>query len=301
METVESEVQEWQEERAKGVGGSEAAAVMGLSKYKTPYQVWQDKMGLSGEREESGPLLWGKLLEPLIRQRYSDVTGRSVLMPRHLKHEKYPFVLGTLDGITEDKRVLEIKTSRWPMEWGEPGTDEIPQAYIIQVQQYLAITGYDVADVAALIGGSDFRIYSVEADKELQDMIIDREAEFWRMVESETPPEPVSYADAVKRYRTSVSQTVTASAAAAAAYESLKAIKEQYKAIEQSEETAKTIIMKELGEADTLISVAGDPLVTWKKSKDSKRFDAKKFQADHPDLYDEYSKTQQGTRRFLLK
>ena len=293
--------QEWQESRAKGIGGSEAAAILGLSKWKTPYQVWQDKRGLSGERETSEAMEWGTILEPVIRQKYSDVTGRIVRLPGHLQDAEHSFMLGTLDGITDDQRVLEVKTSRSLQDWGEPGTDEIPMVYLIQVQHYMRITGLTVADVAVLLAGSDFRIYEVPADKELQDMLVEREYEFWNLVQTGIPPEPISYADAVKRYRTSTSKAVTASPASVAAFEALKAIKEQYKVIEQSEEAAKTIIMKELAEADTLLALDGTPIVTWKQSKESQRFDAKAFQAEHPELYKQYLKTIEGSRRFLLK
>jgi putative phage-type endonuclease len=292
---------EWLEEREKGIGGSEAPAVLGLSKWKSPYQVWKDKQGLSGEREPSSAMEWGLLLEPIIRQKYSDVTGRIVKLPGHLKDDKYPFMLGTLDGITDDNRVLEIKTARDAREWGEVGTDEIPQAYLIQVQHYLHITKLSVADIAVLFGGSEFRIYEVPADRELQDMMIEREAEFWEMVQKGIPPEPVSYADAVQRYRTSKAIQVTASPTAIAAFETLRAIKEQYKVIEHSEETAKFLITKEMAEADTLLSPEGDVIVTWKQAKGSDRFDSKAFQKDHPELYKQYIKTMEGSRRFLLK
>lgn len=292
--------QEQEELRAKGIGGSEAAAVMGLSPWKTPYQVWQDKRGLSGTREETQAMKWGTILEPVIRQQYAEETGRIVRLPGHLVDEEYPFMLATVDGISED-RVLEVKTSRGMSEWGEPGTDEIPMVYLIQVQQYMRVTKLSLADIAVLIGGSDFRIYTVEEDKELQEMIIEREMAFWKLVQDNTPPEPITYADAIKRYRTSKAGSVMASPAGIAAYETLKAIKEQYKVIEESEEIAKAIIMKELGESDTFMGPEGNPLVTWKQSKSSDKFDVKAFQATYPEIYKEFLKHTEGSRRFLLK
>lgn len=293
--------QEWLEARAQGIGGSEAAAILGLSKWKTPYQVWQDKRGLSGERDTSSALEWGKILEPVIRQKYSDETGRTVKLPGHLQDDKYPFMLGTLDGITEDGRVLEIKTSRSLQEWGEPGTDEIPFVYLVQVQHYMHITKMSIADVAVLLAGSDFRIYEVPADPELQEMLVQREAEFWKLVQDGIPPEPITYADAVKRYRTSASRAVMASEAAQEAVSLLRSMKNTYSIMEQEEEKAKTIIMREMAEADTLLSPDGDTLLTWKKTKDTERFDAKGFCKDHPELYKQYLKTSEGSRRFLLK
>lgn len=295
---------EHQEQRAKGIGGSEVAAILGLSPWKTPYQVWQDKMGLSGKRDETPAMAWGTKLEPIIRQAYSDETGRIVRLPGHLADDDCPQMIGTVDGIAEDgeaSRVLEVKTAKFAQEWGEPGTDEIPMVYILQVQQYMRITKLPLADVAVLIGGNDFRIYEVLADIELQDIMIEKIMAFWKLVESGEPPEPISYADAVKRYRTSTQKAITATTASIAAYETLKAIKEQYKAIEQSEETAKTIIMKELADADTLLSPSGETLVTWKQAKGIAHFDTKTFQVEQPELYKQYLKTSEGSRRFLIK
>jgi putative phage-type endonuclease len=292
---------EWLEARTKGIGGSEAPAVLGLSKWKTPYQVWQDKRGLSGEREMTGPLEWGTLLEPVIRQKYADVTGRTVSLPGHLRDAEYPFMLGTVDGITDDNRVLEVKTARSLQEWGEPGTDEIPMAYLIQVQHYLRITKLSVADIAVLFAGSDFRIYEVPEDKELQEMIIEREAAFWKLVEAGEPPEPVTYADAVKRYRISTTKAIEASKNAAYAYSILKNIKNEMQILEDKEEEMKLIIMKELADNDTLVSDDGSTLVTWKQTKPGSKFDAKAFEVAHPELYKQFCKTTDGSRRFLLK
>ena len=292
---------EWLEAREKGLGGSEAPAALGLSRWKTPFQVWKDKRGLSGERESSSAMEWGLLLEPVIRQRYSDVTGRTVKLPGHLRDSEHQWMLGTVDGITDDNRLLEIKTARSAVEWGEEGTDEIPQAYLIQVQHYLHITKLSVADIAVLFAGSDFRIYEVPADIELQNMIIEQEAAFWNLVETGIPPEPVSYADAVQRYKTSKEVQAVASEEIIKAVFGLRDYRSQMKIMEQTEENWKAFIMKELKEADTLISPDGDILLTWKQAKGSSKFDVKTFQEKEPELYKQYLKTTEGSRRFLLK
>jgi putative phage-type endonuclease len=179
-------------ERHTGLGGSDAAAALGLSPYKSALELFLEKRE---RRDLSVPQVsafrWGNLLEPVIRQEYANVTHRVVHLPEGtLRHASFPFVIAHVDGITDDKRLFEAKTSRTDQEWGRSGTDEVPHHYLLQVQHYLAVTGLLVADIAVLIGGNDFRIFEVPADKELQNMILEGEVEFWSMVERGEPPSP---------------------------------------------------------------------------------------------------------------
>lgn len=294
--------EDWLESRRKGIGGSDAAAVLGLSKWKTPLQVYQEKRGELGSTPDNESMLWGRALEPVIRQQYAERTGRIVRVPESIiAHPEHAFMLANLDGVTDDRRVVEVKTARSGQDWGEPGSDEVPQAYLLQVQHYMAVTGFEVADVAVLIGGSDFRLYEVPADRELQEMLIAGEAEFWQRVVNGNPPEPVSYADVQAKFgRTSNYAAFEATPEVLAAFETIKAIKEQIKAIEASEENAKAIVMKAMGEADTL-TCGGRTIATWKLAKAANRFDSTAFKAAHPSLYEQFAKTGEPSRRFLVK
>lgn len=295
--------EQWLKERRLGIGGSDAAAVLGLSKWKTPYDVYADKLGLADPIPDNEAMLWGRLQEPLIRQQYADRTGRAVTVPNApLVHPVHAFMRANLDGATDDKRVFEAKTARTAQDWGEPGTDEVPQPYLLQVQHYMAVAGFVVADVAVLIGGSDFRIYEVPADPELQEMMIEAEAAFWDRVQRRDPPEPVTLADAQARFgRSSRAGVVVATEAVEEAVHRLLAIKAQIKGLEGDEGDAKAIVMSALGEMDTLASPGGQVLVTWKAAKAAQRFDAKALQAAHPDLYAQFLKTGEPSRRLLIK
>lgn len=179
-------------ERHSGIGGSDAAPCLGLSPFKSALELFLDKR----ERREPSPIelsefRWGNLLEPVIRQEYSEKTGRIVRMPSGtLHHPKHSFMIAHVDGVTDDSRVFEAKTARSADGWGQEGTDDVPHHYLLQVQHYLAVTGFAVADVAVLIGGNDFRMYEVPADSDLQGMIIDGEAEFWQRLKDGVPPAP---------------------------------------------------------------------------------------------------------------
>lgn len=294
---------QWLEDRRTGIGGSDVGPILGLSPYRTPLEVFRDKRGEIEDRPETAPMRWGNLLEPVVRQEYSNVTGRDVLMPDGiLRHDRHHFMLANLDGFTTDGRIYEGKTARTAQGWGEPGTDEIPQGYLFQVQHYMLVTGYQLADVAVLIGGSDFRVYTVEADRELHEMLVDAEAEFWRRVTDNDPPEPVSYADAIARWgRTTNASSVIASREVVAAVEELRRLTGAEKLLGEQIEEQKAIVMKALGESETLIDDGGNTLCTWKLAKPAQRFDAKALAAAHPDIHAQFLKTGDPNRRFLLK
>ncbi|KAB0670281.1 YqaJ viral recombinase family protein [Oryzomonas sagensis] len=292
---------EWLQARRSGIGGSDAAAVLGVSRYATPYQVYLDKRGELPEPPESPAMFWGRALEPAIRQRYADATGRTVRVPgRIVRHRERPYLLATLDGVTDDGRVLEIKTARSAEGWGEPGSDEIPEAYLCQVQHYLMVTGLELADVAVLIGGQDFRLYEVRADRELQELMAGREAEFWGRVERGEPPDAASMADLALRFRHPVAATVPATPGAVAAVAGMKALKAEQKLLEAEEERLKIVIQACMGEMEGL-TIDGRLAATWKAAKPPSRFDHDAFRAAHPELYRQYLKTGEAARRFLLK
>lgn len=192
--------EQWLEERKKGIGGSDSAAVLGLSKWKSPYQVWCDKKGYNPlESSDNASLFWGRTLEPVIRQHYSDITGYSVAETEIYFMPNHDYIFATVDGlvIEDPDRILEIKTSRTAEGWGEPETDQIPVEYLCQCQHYMMVYNRHITDVAVLIGGSDFRIYHVEASTEVQNHLLREYAEFWELVKNDTPPEPRSFDDVI--------------------------------------------------------------------------------------------------------
>lgn len=289
------------ERRRAGIGGSDAPAIIGVSPWRSPLDVYLDKIGEAEEVEESPAMRWGTALEPLVRQAYADATGETVRVPALLVHPRHPWMIGHLDGLTDSGRVLECKTARTAEGWGEPGTDEIPDAYLIQVQHYLTVTALSVADVAVLIGGSDFRLYEIPADGELQSALMDQEAAFWREhVEAGLAPDPRSLADVKRRWRISTERRTQASEDVRASVATLRLYKAQIAALEAKRDEEIAFVLASMGDADTL-AWQEDVLATWKNSKPAKRFDGKAFQAAHADLYRDFLRAGAPARRFLLK
>ena len=194
------------EERLTGVGGSDAAAVLGISPWATPYDVYLQKLGQAPPPAGNEPMLWGTLLEPVIRDEYARRTGRAVETLPMLRHPTLEFMIAHLDGqirrtdAADAKRILEIKTARTSHGWGEPGTDEIPLQYLLQVHHYLVVSGAQIADLAVLIGGQDFRLYEVHADADIARELVAAEYAFWHQVACREPPAPSNTQDAIRRW-----------------------------------------------------------------------------------------------------
>lgn len=302
-EVTESPRLRWLRDRQQGIGGSDAAATVGLSPWVTPYDLYLDKTEPIADTEPSEPMLWGTLLEPVIRQRYCDVTGRTVVVPSGMfRHPEYDWCLATLDGHTVDgERIFEAKTGRDSEGWGDAGSDEVPDHYALQVQHYMAVTGIGVTDVAVLFGGSDFRIYTVDADSHVQSMLLDAEAEFWERVQRRDPPDPVTAGDVRRRWRrASIAGMVDAEPDDVAAWEELLFLRGTIADLETEKETLETKLKSRIRDSEG-IQADGKPLATWKNAKGAKRFDVSRFKTEHPDLFDLYLTESEGSRRFLLK
>ena len=172
-----------------GIGASEIAAIAGLNPYASPWDVWARKTGRMPE--VTAPMEWGLRLEPAIRQAYVDHTGNTVAVPpSSLFHREAPWARATPDGfvLDGDRRVAVVQTKNVGT-WVERQWNEAPPAYVqLQEQWELYVTELERADVAALIGGSDFRIYTVHRDDTVIADLVTIGEEFWQRVETGKPP-----------------------------------------------------------------------------------------------------------------
>ena len=175
--------------RLKVITGTDAPAILGVSRWRTAFDVFAEKRGEAEEVVQNEAMSWGNRLEPLIRWRYEELTGRTLRKPeKMLRHPDYPFMGGHVDGI-DDEVVFEAKTARFADGWGESGSDIFPVDYRVQLLHYLALTGLRRGELAVLIGGSDFRTYTIEPEPELIDDLIREEKRWWlRHVVGGEPP-----------------------------------------------------------------------------------------------------------------
>lgn len=287
-------------ERTKYIGASDAAAVLGLSRWKTPLQVWAEKTGAVAPEDLSDklPIEVGNELEELVAKLYAKRTGKKVARVNETQfHPNYPFIAANLDRrIVGEKAILECKTaSAWKAkEWeGE----DVPQEYVIQALHQLGVTGADRCDVAVLIGGNqDFRIKSVYRDEAAIGEIFHKEADFWtRFVEPKVMPQTVTADDSgilgklfpngQEVEAVDLGQTAAEIAAGIAALESQK------DAIEAAIEKEKNGLRLALG--TNAVGVAGSYRVTW-KNQETTRLDVGAVKENHPELWTKYATTKKG-------
>jgi len=182
--------EQWLERRRRGIGGSDAAAILGVSPFANAIDVWRDKLNLAGPREVNEQMWWGSALEPVILQRYAMKSGHQIYRPGLIEHPKHGCLLGTPDAIVADQKVgVEAKTARTAEGWGDPGTDQVPHPYLVQCLHYMAVADFPAWDLAVLIGASDFRVYRIHRDLELEAEILERLVAWWErhVVHGEQP------------------------------------------------------------------------------------------------------------------
>jgi putative phage-type endonuclease len=187
-----------------GIGASEIGAVAGLNPFASPWDIWLRKTGQAPDVEQNAPMEWGNRLEPAIRQKYCDDTSSSVYVPTaSLFSTEREWARATPDGVvvagTEQswQHLLQCKNVG---EWVARSWSDSPPAYVqLQTQWEMYVTGLQRDDVACLIGGNQFRIYTIHRDdKAIADLLTIAD-DFWAKVEKRIAPK-VDDSDACREH-----------------------------------------------------------------------------------------------------
>lgn len=311
VKTTELSRADWLEVRRTGIGGSDAAAAVGLNPYKSQLELWLEKTGRDADlpkpdpNDTGAPTYWGTLLEPIVAAAYTQQTGHRVRKVNAvLRHPTVPFMLANLDreviGVP-DVQILECKTA------GEFGSrhweNGVPEYIQLQVQHQLAVTGKQAADVAVLLCGQRLAVHRIERDDDLIARLIPLEAQFWQYVTSDTPPpgDGSESADRALRclYPRDSGGTVDFSddRQLSGVFSDLVAVRGRIEALEVAAAKLKQTIQHAMGDASRALFDTGE--VTFKRSKDSTSTDLERLRADHPELAQQYAIPKAGTRRFL--
>jgi putative phage-type endonuclease len=263
-------------ERRNGIGGSDMPIILGLSNYKTPYQLYCEKKGILDFSEETPLQYWGKQIEVLIRKEFRKRNKVKVETPKEaVVHPFYSFLRGNLDGyIPKWRAVFEAKCSNSFMAklWGEHGTDTIPMEYLVQVAFYCSVTNADCAHIAVLIGGYDYREYKYTRDLELEQTILNAACAFWDAVKNETPPPATAMVDLKLLYPAhSPNKIKTVDADIKSHLISLSETKQKMKELDDIENDYKFKILSYMEDAECLVDMDGKPLATYKANKKGSR------------------------------
>jgi len=272
MITVEQKL-----DRLKGLGGSDMPIILGLSKYKTPYQLWLEKTGqLETDDVETEAQYWGNRLESVIRDEFALRNNVDIDTPDTVVHPLFDFMRGNVDGFIKSRNaVLEIKTTAGynAKEWGDEGTNQIPLYYAVQVAYYCAITNADCAYIAVLIGGNTYREYKYTRDHELELRLIDEAQKFWNCVQNKTEPELTSIDDIKLKYPESKPEkSVSITPDVNQYYTELMRIKKDVKELNAKEEKLKFALQSHMQDAEVLQDDEGKTLASFKTGKRGRTF-----------------------------
>ena len=183
------------EARRAGIGGSDVAVLLGLSPWKTPVELYYEKRGewTPEDISDKPAVHFGNILESVVADEYAARNNVKVERRNNmLQHPTLPFMLANIDRkVVGQNKGLECKTAdaNTKRSWGEQGTDAVPDYYRVQCEHYMIITGYPLWDLAALIGGNDYRDYQIEQDKDLSELIIEQCTKFWERVQKGLEPD----------------------------------------------------------------------------------------------------------------
>lgn len=168
----------WHAARAHGIGGSEIAAVVGLSPYESAFSLWHRKQGLIGPVEETEEMYWGKVHEAGICARFAaEHPDLDVTPAPTYRHPDRPWQIANPDRLAGPD-LFEAKTARDDTGWGEPGTDQVPVHYRCQCIQYMDVTGRRRCWLGVLIAGSEYREYVIDYDEAEAQTLRDAGARF---------------------------------------------------------------------------------------------------------------------------
>ena len=304
VDTRKMSREQWLLERRKAIGGSDAAAVIGLNEYVTPYAVWADKTGripISDSGSEATRL--GSELEPYVASRFEEKTGKKVKKVNAIiKNPKYPFASANIDReVVGEDAGLEIKTtSVLNMKKFKDG--EFPEKFYCQCCHYMAITERKRWYLAVLILNKDFLIYqltrvpddtvpdwcvsSVYVSDEEITALMDAERKFWELVETDTPPDLTGRSgdtealNAVYPVTDGGQETIDLYGREETVSRYLS-LKQQIKALQESLDQCEQELKEDLGEHEQ--GQAGPYMVSW-KPQIRRSFDSKKFAKDNPEI-----------------
>ena len=306
-EPVTDHSADWYNQRRQGIGGSDAAAVLGYSRWHSAYDVWRSKIADVADADNESTRR-GTRREPELVREYCNLTGKTVYKAPHLIHPDYNYVCANLDGIIPGERVIEAKTSRRRDGWGEPGSEDIPIDYYLQTQHYMMVAvALDLipatdplCDIFVSIAGEAIQCYTIAGNKELWAAMLTKYAEFWRHVVDLTPPDNLTLMEQVELLPASVRASKTATQEILEIADKVQRANGIIDRLTKYNAELKAQLLLYAGECDTVLNADGSTLYTCKTSKPRQTVDADLLRRKYPEIYAECLKKGKAARPLRL-
>lgn len=302
--------EKWLKTRDLGIGGSDAAVIMGLNPYKSSYKLWMEKTGQAEPEDLTGimSVYWGTKNEPAIADWFQEETGKKVQRLGTLQNMEYPFMLANVDRtVVGENAGLEIKTAgvQQAKLWKD---DEIPDSYYCQCLHYMAVTGADYWYIAVLLGGNDSKWKRIERNEEDIKTLIQAEKEFWDLVTTKTAPpvdESLSCAHALaSRYANSRDEEIMLPTEAAELIARINGDTEIMTQLKNQIELSQNRLKEMLGEVES--GRIGAHRVTWRTMPGRETCSLSKLKKADEGLYEKLKEhgfitAGKPSRRFSIK
>ena len=288
-DTADMTKDQWLETRHRGVGGSDAAAILGVSPWTSRYAVWSDKVAEKPIQLAQTPAMaFGHRMEPVVADAYAESSGTNLVNDTNLyAHPEHKFMLANLDRLIlgsdgKPSSVLEIKTSANPYSWD----DGVPAYYVSQVQHYMAVTNLPTSVVAVLLQGKEMRDYEVPRDNAYIDRLIEMESKFWDEVTKRIEPD-IDGSDSThqtirKAYAVTQGKAVDLDTSFMALIERRASAKAQADECADAVRKIESEIMTLLSDAEIGV-VNGKQVVTWKEQSRTS-VDTKRLKEEYPEI-----------------
>lgn len=295
---------EWLKYRKNGITGTDAGAIVGLNPYRSAFSVYQDKITDDVDEYDNEAMRQGRDFEEYVARRFTEETGLKVRRANAIYYnEEYSFMLADFDRlIVGQKSGLECKTvSPYNADKWEGG--KIPYQYQLQVQHYLAVSGYDCWYIAALIYSKDFIIHKIERDESIIGNLIQIEERFWNdKVTQRIPPDPdgsSDYSGMLRRvYFNTKKENVVQLVGFAGELDRRNELKELIDKLEKEKKAIEQRIQIEMGKSDSSYATVGVYSISWTSSI-LHRLDSKRLKEEKPDIYQEFLR-EIPTKRFSV-
>jgi putative phage-type endonuclease len=296
----------WLKVRNDSIGGSEAAAIVGMNPWKSEYTLWLEKTGQSQQEDisENECVHFGTILEQVVADEFCRREGKKVRKCGLFRSNKYPFMTASFDRLLVGEDAgLECKTSNAfkREEWDE---GEIPPNYYVQCQHYMLVSGLPRWYIACLIGGNHFVSWVVERNDDDIAALEQAEIAFWDKVQRHIMPEvdgSESSTDSLKKmYKGGQAEPVMLPQESMDLLKRLDELKALKSDIDSQTKDIQNKLCAMLGDNEIGIIGEGDNerKVTWKTVNGRVTIDSKKLKKDLPDVFEKYSKKSADSRRF---
>lgn len=296
--------EEWLAWRRQGIGGSDAAAILGLDRYKSAFEVYAEKVGLKTEEPDNEAMRQGRDLEAYVAERFCEATGKKVRRRNAmLQHPAYPWMLANIDRwVIGENAGLECKTTS-VLNRARFAQGEFPANYYVQCMHYMAVTGAERWYLAVLVLNKAFHVFTIERDETEIEALVQAEKRFWEEhVIRQIPPTPdgtESTADVIKAIFPEARERETA---ALFGYEDkIRAYLEldaRITGLERQRDALKQEIQLALGEAE--LGRAQGYVVEW-KNQPRRNLDTNRLKKEQPEIYQQYLKPANNVRVFKIK